>query len=139
MHVYHRNARTTKQAPRRQHRNGNRFSPLRQPHAQQNNLLRLISIYPNFSPRRVLCKPMRKKTKQVLRTGSRDGAGRVLQAPEESLMAAHGKARGGRTALDELGGIGVAVVVHLPFGDVEAGVVFVAVVRFDRRRGRGRR
>lgn len=52
-------------------------------------------------------------------------------------MAAHGKARGGRTALDELGGIGVAVVVHLPFGGVEAGVVVVAVVGFDRRRGRG--
>ena len=77
--------------------------------------------------------------KHVLRTGNRGGAGRILQAPYESLVTVHGKARGGRTALDELGGIGVAVVVHLPFGGVEAGVVFVAVVRFDRRRGRGRR
>lgn len=54
-------------------------------------------------------------------------------------MAAHGKARGGRTALDEFGRVGVAVVVHLPFGGVEAWVVVVAVVRFDRRGGRGRR
>ena len=77
------------------------------------------------------------KTKQVLRTSSRDDAGRILQAPNESLMTAHGKARGGCTALDELGGIGVAVVVHLPFGGVEAGVVVVAVVGFDRRGGRG--
>ena len=54
-------------------------------------------------------------------------------------MAAHGKARGGRTALDEFGRVGVAVVVHLPFGGVEAWVVVVAVVGFDRRGGRGRR
>ena len=77
------------------------------------------------------------KTKQVLRTGNRNDAGRVLQAPDEPVVTAHGKARGGRTALDELGGIGVAVVVHLPFGGVEAGVVFVAVVGFDCRGGRG--
>ena len=54
-------------------------------------------------------------------------------------MAAHGKACGGRTALDEFGRVRVAVVVHLPFGGVEAWVVVVAVVRFDRRGGRGRR
>ena len=82
--------------------------------------------------------PMHNEASPTLRTGcSREDAGRIVQAPDESLVAAHGKARGGRTALDELGRVGMAVVVHLPFGGVEAGVVLVAVVRFDRRGGRG--